>query len=393
MAQKMTDIRIPSLDKKIESLSMEKRSYKKWFLFIFVVILAVCGYFYFDSYRVEVVIWPAAEDFSEVKTVSAGEEGGLRTELFKESVSGQREFTVLGRSVVETKTKGTISVCQEYSDNSQPLIANTRFVSTEGKLFISEDRITVPGRSYEEGKVIPGCVTAPVVAAEAGEDYNISATSKFSLPALHGTALYGRFYGDSFSITQEGSVKEVPVIDEEELSRAERILSEELLEEGKDKLKHRLKESFVTDSGGQYSWSVVERSLPEKRVGEEKFDVEMTIEVEVIAVDKRDFNALLLSFLPEGYIWHEENKKVEYDFPRANFNQKSGEMVVSLDAVIYKEISVKDIKEEIAGTGFDEARRVIREMPNISDVSLRFLPFGPSLVPNNTERIKVDLSL
>ncbi len=393
MTEKMNDIRFPSV-KEEKPIPRKKRS-KKWILFPILFLVLASSYLYFRSYQVEIKISPVTEKFTETRTVSihaSSEESDLVAEVFEETIQGSREFIVMGRSVVERKTRGTINVCQDHSDLVQSLVANTRFVSTEGKLFFAEERITIPGRSYREGRVVPGCATVNVVAAEAGEDYNISSSSKFSLPALQGTALYGRFSGDSFSITEEGRREEVPYITADEIRRAEIILLDELFEKGMNSLKGRLSGEFLLDNTGQYNRWVVERSVPREGEERESFQIEMKIKMEVIAVNLDSVTLFSKNLVPEGYVWHEESKKIEYDFPRANFEEKSGEMDITLDANIYQEIDKVSLKRRLSGMSFNEAVYELKRMPEISDVSIRFYPFGPSSIVSNPDRILIELT-
>ncbi len=395
MAEKMNDITFPSQSKeKQENVVEKKRINKKWILIPCLFLIAFCGYLYFRAYRVEVKVWPITENFSESKTLivrALDKESDLIVEVFEEIIEGSREFVVVGRSVIENKTKGIINVCQEHSDLPQSLVANTRFVSTDGKLFLAESRITVPGRRYEGGKIVPGCTVVSVVAAEAGEEYNIASSSKFSLPALQGTALYGRFFGDSFSITKEGMRKEVPSISADEIIRAEGILLDELFEKGIESLKERFSDRFTLDSRGQYSRWVIERSAPREGDQTDVFQMEMKIRIEVIAVSLESIESFAKKLLPEGYEWYEKSKSMHYDFPRTNFEEKSAEMDITVTALMYEEINIESLKRELSGMSFDNALYKLKRMEGISDASLKFLPFGPSVVVNNERRVDIEL--
>ncbi len=385
MAQKIIDIRHPHTKKEEKETSPRK---KKWFLPLLLVAVVIFFGWYFKSYHVEVRIWPDTEQFtfSDIVDVHAFSEKDIAVQAFEETVKGKDDFEVLGTSLVEQKTKGVISVCQDYGDSGQPIREGTRFVSEKGKTFLGDEAFTVPGRTYEGGEVVPGCVDVPVTAAESGEDYNVSSSTKFSLPGLQGTALYGRFSGESFTITREGKKEEVSYLTSEEISKGEEILLDKLFEKGKENLRQRLEADFLLDNRGQYNYRVIERSVPSE--GEKSsFEVEMEIRVEVIALRAGSMEEFLQGSLPEGFVWHE--KSFNYDFLRSNFEEKSGEVEVSLDAQIYRDIDIEKIKRDIAGLKFSEALDLLEE--EVSNVSLYFRPLGPSSVPNNVDRIEVEL--
>ena len=387
MAQKVIDIRHPSSRREEDNTPLKKR---KWGLPLLLIVLLIFSGIYFKLYRVDVEIWPTTEDFyfSEVVGVHAFSNNEIAVQAFEETVEGGRDFEVLGRSLVEEKTEGVISVCQDYSDAVQPIREGTRFVCEKGKLFIGKDAFTIPGRKHEDGKTVSGCVDVAVIAAEAGEDYNIPSNSKFSLPGLQGTALYGRFFGESFTITKEGKSDEVAFLTSEEISKAEDILLNELFERGKISLMDRLSDQFMMDSRAQYNRVIIERSSPTE--GEKSsFRIDMKVEVEVIAVNSNSAREFLKSSLPEGYTWY--NESIDYDFLRANFAEKTGEMEISLDTQVYKEMDIEKLKRDIAGVSFSEVVDELEGRDEIEKVSLKFYPIGPSFVPRSTKRINIEL--
>jgi len=93
---------------------------------------------------------------------------------------------------VNQKATGKITIYNNYSDQSQVLIKNTRFESPEGKIFRIGDSVTVPG--MQNGN--PGTITVPVTADSYGSDYNIKPTT-FTIPGLKGTTRYNSFSAKS----------------------------------------------------------------------------------------------------------------------------------------------------------------------------------------------------
>ncbi len=71
-------------------------------------------------------------------------------EIIEADGFASQEFTSSGKILKEEKARGIIRVYNDYSTVSQPLVATTRFVSAEGKLFRTPERIVVPGARYDE---------------------------------------------------------------------------------------------------------------------------------------------------------------------------------------------------------------------------------------------------
>jgi hypothetical protein len=101
----------------------------------------------------------------------------------------EKEFDATGKKKIYEKARGIITVYNEWGSSSQILVASTRFLSKDGKLFRTVKTISVPGFKRIEGKDIPGTIDVEVVAAEAGEEYNIKPTA-FTIPGFEGSSKY-----------------------------------------------------------------------------------------------------------------------------------------------------------------------------------------------------------
>ena len=66
------------------------------------------------------------------------------------------------------KARGTLIISNEYSSDTQPLIATTRFETGDGKIFRLAESVTVPGVTIVDGKRQPGIVEAVVIADAPG---------------------------------------------------------------------------------------------------------------------------------------------------------------------------------------------------------------------------------
>lgn len=99
-----------------------------------------------------------------------------------------------------SKSSGSVIIYNEYGSQPQSLVATTRFVTDDGKIFRLVRGVTVPGMSGGE----PGIVEAEVVADTFGEAYDIG-PSDFSVPGFSGSAKAGKVYARSKSSMTGGS--------------------------------------------------------------------------------------------------------------------------------------------------------------------------------------------
>jgi len=193
---------------------------------------------FFTLSKAEIEIWPEADSLI-FKTDITIDKGAALVDFGNSIIPGEviekekiltENFPATGKVGKEGKAEGTITVYNAYSTYSQILIATTRFVSTDGKLFRTPVRVTVPGGSYQGGKLAPGEIDIKIVADEAGEEYNID-PSTFSIPGFIGTDRYTKFYARSFDSMTGGFTTEGSQVTQEDLDKAENSLVKRVKEE------------------------------------------------------------------------------------------------------------------------------------------------------------------
>ncbi len=399
MREKVIDIYPPCEEGKenekrcVTKTTKEGCSKKGWFLFLGILFFCLTGYFYYISYRTEIIIYPEVEKFQAEEEVLARAFGSVgnkevRGIILSEKISDTREFPIEGRRVLEQKATGEIEVCQDYRDSTVPFREGTRFVSDGGKTFLAKEAFVLPAREGDEG-----CAMVSVVAGEAGEDYNIPYESKFALPGLEGSSIYGKVKGISFTIEEEGVLKEVPYLDDNTMERAESQIKEEILERGKEKIKEKYEEEYFLKSDAQYTIEIVEREFTEEETeGEaENFYFRLDADVKVIAIGRDNLKDFIETLLPEDYTWREETEELNVNFVRINFIEGEADMEMDFSADIYEKIDKEEWRRRSVGLNFDEVKRIMEEEINLKEVIVKTRPFGLNRVVNSPERVEVIL--
>lgn len=131
-------------------------------------------------------------------TLSAsGKDQEIRTETFFETVTLTESFPATGGSGSNVqKSGGLVTIYNEYSEQSQVLVATTRILSEDEKVYRTVQSVVVPGKKTENGEIVPGKVEVEVRADGPGESYN-KEPSRFTIPGLKGTPKYEYFYAKS----------------------------------------------------------------------------------------------------------------------------------------------------------------------------------------------------
>jgi hypothetical protein len=175
----------------------------KWLLVFFIIIVVIGAIAYIASTyyaQASFTIIPKTIsipiDGTYVADPSAGS-GNLTYELV--TLQGAASSTVPAADGPETsaKAQGKVTVYNSWSKDPQRLIAGTRLANDRGLIYRLTSSVVIPGLTKPGATVIPGSVSATIVAGAAGETYNISRAdpqSDFKMVAYRGTAKYGAIY-------------------------------------------------------------------------------------------------------------------------------------------------------------------------------------------------------
>ena len=349
---------------------------KKSFLFLFFILifLGILSYSFFQ--RAGIFIWPETEsaNWKTQFTVSAGIEkiDPLHRAIPGEILSFEKiisqEFPASGKGIKEAKAEGTIRVYNAYSASSQALIANTRFVSAEGRLFRSVERVVIPGRKQVGGKLEPGFLDITVVAAEAGPEYNIG-PSTFSIPGFAGTPKFTAFYGKSFESMKGGVRGEVSQVTREDLDKAASILKEATGRETENILKNKISKEFILVEGAFQK----EENSPifSEKAGDtaDSFTGDIRITLKAFVFKQQDLTEVSREFsvsqIPQEKKLKEESMKIKYDKREIEFNLSQITLHMDLSAILYSKIDSDFLKKEISGKPRKEAENILRGKPQI----------------------------
>ena len=162
-----TEERLPAKTIRLPEL---KLSWRRWLFLDALLVSAASFYLYLP--RAVVTIWlktfplvfeekiVVSRDFKKVDPANRT----LPGKAVESEVLLEEEFPASGLSLKEEKARGMVRIFNDYSIQAQVLVATTRFVSSQGKLFRLLERTTVPGQTIANWKTAAGFVDAPVVA-------------------------------------------------------------------------------------------------------------------------------------------------------------------------------------------------------------------------------------
>lgn len=380
-----------------------------WFsvLILFLVLTGAFCFFYLS--RADVEIWPETDILSletkltidkETKEVNFANKI-IPGQIFEKEKGITENFPTSGKIMKETKAEGMIKIYNEYSISPQVLIATTRFVSAEGKIFRTPTKITVPGGYYEKGKLIAGEVEVRVVADQVGPEYNIGPTA-FSIPGFAGSDRYTKIYAKSFQAMTGGFSQETYQVTREDLESAKNILTDKVEKECEAAFKAVI-ETEKIPAGFSFFENAIQTEIVETfslaGAGDNipNFNYQAKAKSGTILFREEDFRNFvkdfLLSQIPEGKQFYEPSLKIDKNLDTINL--KSGKIILSLDVSvkIFPAINIPELKKNLQGRSLLESKIFLEEQTGIDKAEVELWPFWVKKAPQNIDKINLNFNI
>lgn len=406
MAQKIFDILPPQKEKKsiVSSKSRGERKKvffkfslrKKFFLLIsfFFLLFFVLS---FEFSKIKIKIWPQTEAVNlqleiqldkDVQNLDF-ENKIIPGKIFEIEKSFSEEFPTTGK--VQKYAQGKIRLYNNFTTQEEIWREKTRFLSKEGKLFLSKNKIVVPGAEIKNGKIVPSFVDVEVVAAQPGADYNIGPTT-FSIVAFRGTPRYDKYYGESLEAMSGGG--EVSQVRKSDLENAERTLIEKVKRTMESIIKQEIPPDFVF-LGETLDTKVLEK-MPLAKEGQEveKFLFQVKTKASLLSFKKEDLESFLINYIlnqiPKEKEIFKESLKISHSLEKIDSPLAKATLSVNVSAQIYPKLDLKDLKKSLAGKSFQKAKNFLEQQPEILKVEARLFPFWVKKIPKDLEKIEIE---
>lgn len=351
----------------------------------FFSILAVAAYLFLP--KVDVEVYPQTnikEDDLEIIGVSDGNFGLDEKKLIVSSrvveanSSAVFSFDATGqKDVSDQKAHGTVVIYNEYSTASQQLVATTRLLTEDGKLFRLVAGVVVPGTSEIEGSVEPGKIEAEVVADQSGEEYNIE-ESKFSIVGFKGGPKYEKIYARSIAkmIGGGGTGEKLSSISEEDVKLAKQKTEESARGQLMEKIKGKLEEEEVILDASIKEDIVSSAASPGEGMVADSFNYQVDLRAKAIVVSQKKIDELVAEYFlkkidSEMII---AQNKIEYGNIDADFEKNSIIARVHAKSLFQAKIDEERLKAEILGKSTDHLKEIINEDAKIKKIEMIFYP-------------------
>lgn len=319
----------------------------------------------------------------------------ISARLLEGEMEKEMNFAATGKSEIsEQKARGKITIYNEFSSSSQPLVATTRFEAPDGKIFRLINGVVVPGTTSVGGEIKPGVIETEVIADKSGEEHNIGPTI-FKIPGFKGSAKYDKFYAKSSASLKGGGTagKEMKIVSQSDIDSAKKILEQGLKSDLAESFKNKMKkeEILLEESVGT---EIKRTSTQEAGVAAENFTLKMEMGAKAIVFDEKNLKAIVLEMEKNKGNFTDEMRLfdvfLDYGHPTANFSEGLIAIKVNAKVVYHVKIDSEKLKNELVGKNRAEYDDLIRKnYPNVKNFEANFSPdFFPARFPlfkNNIE--------
>jgi uncharacterized membrane protein len=402
-----SDAQQPSaLEEQKKKAKKKRRIFPGWIrggflLFIVGFVIVAVGIIHIFFAQAEVTVWPEVRTIKLLKPIriqvgtqeTNKEQRIIRALISTEHIQGTRLSDASGKSIRENRASGTIRVFNAYTTSPQTLIAKTRFVSEDRKLFRTPERVTVPGATEQGGKLVPGFLDVEVIAAEPGEDYNIG-PSNFSLPGLSGSPSYTAIYAVSTQPMIGGSEREIFVVSKEDIERAKEALIEELTQKVTENLLGRVPEGMAASKGSVVVDVIEADSLVEPGAEIDRFNVSVSLGVTAYLFPQADLDMFADMFLTEELQDGERivKEKTLVSFEKiAMEGENTAVLELGITALAYQYVDPTELKIKLRGKSKNEAGGILSSYGIFHKADISLWPFWVSSIPGNVDKVQVRL--
>ncbi|MBI2625474.1 hypothetical protein HYW68_00280 [Candidatus Parcubacteria bacterium] len=305
-----------------------------------------------------------------------------------------REFNATAERDVEEKAQGEITIFNAYSSSPQTLVATTRLLSTDQKLFRTTKTVTIPGAKIEEGQIIPSSLAVSVVADAPGAEYNVG-PADFTIPGFQGTPKYNAFTGKSKAAMSGGAKGRVKVVRAEDLDSARAAMEGDVLRQAESELKAQISPDLKLIDGAAAVAVLEAASSVAAGAVAERFTYTVKAVGRAAIFREDDLGALidetLKQRLSDNRATRPQDRKVQYENVRPDYGRGTLTVLVRVAETLVSKIDVGELRRELAGRNQVQAQQYVDTRPAIDQIKVSLWPFWVRRIPNNPDKVVVKI--
>ncbi len=367
-----------------------RRRRKKSIFFIIaaVVVVVVCimgGLLLSTLFSgASVVIRQRTAEITLPITVSAlpsAPSGTLAYQIMTVSSTATTSVTAAGTQKVSRQASGVITITNNFSKDTQRLIANTRFEAPDGKIYRIHDSVVVPGMAAGT----PGTASVSIYADSPGDSYNRGAT-RFTIPGFKGDPRYTKFYAETIGISG-GFVGNEPAVAPADLTAAKLAMQKKLQDEVRTSFASQVPaDSILVENSFQFVFGDV-RQTPDSG----KVSLSQSITSNVAIVKAADLASETAKGV-EGYsgesVGFKDISAIRISIPEGKAPLGKIDITVTAPFTLVWQYDKAALKQALLGKKKSSFEPIISSFrPALTGADLILRPFWKSNLPSDPNKI------
>lgn len=311
-------------------------------------------------------------------------------QIFTEKKNLSLAFKASGKKQVSKKAAGKITIYNAYSSEPQKLVATTRFMTPEGKIFRLAQTIIVPGARIVDGRIVSSSIEAGVTADKAGAEYNISGNTRFTIPGFKGTPRYDGFYAEAKGDLSGGFIGEIAYPTEEDIRLAKIEMSKALQDATKIAVLEKIPKEFKMVENS-FFFNISKQTVNSETNEQGQFTIFAEAENIVMAFLEDDIRASLSERIKNEIGEDHIVKSERLNYGLARVDLAVGRMTFPIDykATLARKIDSESLKGQFYKKSEKELKALLLSMPGLESAEINLWPRWVRRVPSRSEKVNV----
>ncbi|MEN9551689.1 MAG: hypothetical protein RI935_66 [Candidatus Parcubacteria bacterium] len=302
------------------------------------------------------------------------------------TLSRSKTLTLSESKKVETKASGKITIYNNYDENPQRLIKNTRFESPNGLIYRIGESVVVPGK--QSGT--PGQIEVTVTAESSGPSFNLT-EGRLSVPGFKGSDRFEGFYATVSSPIKGGSSGNKSIVSLPDINAAKDSLSIELERDIKKELVTLSKDGYIRmDDTIQIVFSDNQETLTKE--GGEVYTI--TVTGYIMFAETTSLAKIFAQTLPDYDNDNVTLRQVEtLDFTRREsnslLNATSLPILIEGKPQVVWRLDEDLIINSILGKSTNDFKTIMKNFKAVDSAEIDFSPLWVSSFPSTRDKITI----
>jgi len=396
-----------SVEKRIQRtphLKSEANGFNKFILF-FLILALITGSIYWGGnifQKADITISSKHQllTYKNKQFISLKESGGntddIMIMIYSDKIS--KDFILTEPKDVSIKSKGSITLYNEFSSTPQKLLAGTFISDNDGKTYKTDSVITIPGYKTDNKLIIPGQIVVDINAFLPGDAYNGKPTN-FYITSFKGTSKYNKIYGKLKNEFIGGASGLVYTPNDSDISKINTIAQSSFKNDLLKKVQASVAPGYILYPNAMtFSYKISDNIF--SKTPETKIDIEGVLSVvlfkEKSLVDniiKVSLTEISASELKEIKILNLENLSFNFtnkdQLITKDMNSVSFDLSGDLDVVWNPDIEI--LKSQLIGVNKIDALSIFKQDPGISSAKVKIFPPWQNAIPEDLTKINIIL--